>query len=87
MKQNSDFFLSETAGLQMIIPVGQAATKFPGMITVNETGAFLWELLEQEQTEADLVRALEERYEAPREEIETDVAEFLRRLRLAGALS
>lgn len=86
MKQNPDFFLNETAGLQIIIPVGKASVKFPGMITVNETGAFLWELLAQERTEKELADALEERFEAPRMQIEADVSEFLRRLKLAGAL-
>lgn len=86
MKQNPDFFLSETAGLQILIPVGEASVKFPGMITVNKTGAFLWEFLAQERTEKELADALEEHFEAPRTQIEADVEEFLRRLRLAGAL-
>lgn len=48
MKLKEGFMLKEVAGSYIVIPVGQV--DFTAMITVNETGAFLWELL-QEGTE------------------------------------
>ena len=86
MKQSPDYLLQETADLLVIVPVGRAAAMFPGMVTVNQTGALVWELLACERTEEELVDALYEKFDAPMEQLQKDVAEFLHRLRLAGAL-
>lgn len=86
MKRRTDYLLRPTAGLIVIVPVGKAAVDFPGMITVNETGKFLWELLAEERTEAELIDALEAKYDAPREQISADVEAFLQQLSRAGAL-
>lgn len=86
MKRNEHYILRSTADTLVIVPVGRAARDFPGMVTVNETGAELWELLARERTEEELTDALYEKYDAPRERIAADVSTFLRRLRLAGAL-
>ena len=86
MKRNPDFLLRDVAGTLVIVPVGAAVSAFPGMITVNSTGAYLWELLEQEQTESALVKALTDRYEVDKSTAEADVAAFLRKLKPTGAL-
>lgn len=86
IKRNPDFLLRDVAGTLVIVPVGAAVSAFPGMITVNSTGAYLWELLEQEQTEQSLVQALTHRYEVDADTAGADVAAFLKRLRPTGAL-
>ena len=86
MKRKPDFLLRDVAGTFVIVPVGEAVTSFPGMITVNSTGAYLWELLEQEQTEASLVKALTDRYEVDENPAGADVRAFLARLKPVGAL-
>ena len=50
MRQNPDYILRTTVDTMVILPVGRAAVDFPGMLAVNETGQFLWELLERERT-------------------------------------
>lgn len=45
MKLKEGFMLKEVAGSYIVVPVGQV--DFTAMITVNETGAFLWELLQE----------------------------------------
>ena len=86
MKRNSDFLLRDVAGQQVIVPVGAATEKFPGMITVNATGAYLWELLEQEQTVDSLVEAMLNRYEVTEETARQDVQVFTQRLLPTGAI-
>jgi len=86
MIRNSDFLLRDVAGTQVIVPVGDAVTAFPGMITVNATGAYLWQLLEKEQTVETLTDALLERYEVARQQAVTDVEAFLEKLRPTGAV-
>ena len=79
MRRNENFILRRVADMSVIVPLGAAAEAFPGMISVNETGAFLWDLLEQEQTLQSLGDALCAVAEA-------DAAAFLDKLRPVGAV-
>jgi hypothetical protein len=42
--------------------------------TLNESGAIVWDMLKQGTTLADIVDALEARYDAPREQIAADAS-------------
>jgi len=86
MRRNPDFLLREVAGKQVIVPVGSAVSAFYGMITVNQTGAFLWECLQTQQTLQSLVQALTDNYEVSESLAQQDVQGFLERLRSTGAL-
>ncbi len=86
MKRNPEFLLRQVAGSNVLVPVGKAAVAFPGMITINAVGSYLWELLEQEQTSESLAQALTERYEVTYDTALEDVAAFLSRLQEAKAL-
>lgn len=86
MRRNPDYMLKEVADTTVIVPVGQAAVDFPGMITVNETGRQLWELLAEERGRSELTAWLCERFQVEPWKADADVEVFLRRLRLAGAL-
>lgn len=86
MKRSSDFLLRDVAGTLVIVPVGAAVSSFPGMITLNATGAYLWELLETEQTVESLVEALSLRYEVDEVKARADVEAFVERLKSTGAV-
>lgn len=86
MKKNEDFLLRDVAGSLVIVPVGAAVTAFPGMITLNATAAYLWELLETEQTVDTLTAALMDRYEVEQTRAREDVVAFVERLKPTGAL-
>ncbi len=87
MKRSEDFLLRQVAGKQVVVPLGKAAVKFQGMLTVNATGAYLWQLLEQEQTEAALVEALCAKYDVDAQTARNDIAAFLEKLRSVDALT
>lgn len=86
MKRNPDFVQQDVAGTKVIVPTGAAVSEFLGMITVNDTGAYLWELLETEQTADTLTDALQEKYEVAREQAKADVEAFLAELQPTGAV-
>ena len=86
MKQNPDFLLRDVADSLVLVPVGEAAKRFPGMITLKETGKLLWEALAEEQTAASLTAVLLEHYQVEQDQAQRDVAAFLDKLTLAGAL-
>lgn len=87
MRQSEGFILRKTADLTVILPVGEASVRFPGMISVNETGAFLWGLLESEQTGDTLAQALTREYEVELPQAKADAEAFLEQLRKAGAVT
>lgn len=86
VKRSDNFLLRDVAGTLVIVPVGAAVSAFPGMITVNATGAYIWELLETEQTVDSLVEALLERYDVDRQKAHEDVVAFVERLKPTGAI-
>ena len=45
MKRSADFLLREVADTQVLVPLGDAMLKFPGMVTLNSTGVYIWGLL------------------------------------------
>lgn len=87
MRQSEGFILRRAAGLTVILPVGEASVRFPGMISVNETGAFLWGLLEAQQTADTLAQGLTREYEVELSQARADVEKFLEQLRKAGAVT
>lgn len=87
MIRNSNYILRDVAGSCVIVPVGEATREFPGMITVNATSAYLWELLETRQTKESLVAALLNRYDVPEAKAKEDVEKFLKTLLLIGAIT
>ncbi len=86
MKRNPDFLLRDVAGSLVVVPIGEAIDTFAGMITLNPTGAYLWELLETEQTVESLTEALIARYEVERELAQKDVERFVAKLIPTGAI-
>ncbi|MDO4333584.1 MAG: PqqD family protein [Eubacteriales bacterium] len=87
MKIEKSFVLREIAGEYIIVPTGNTALDFNGLITVNEVGMFLWNLLQSEVTVEDLIRKTMEEYEVDRETVKGDIEEFLEKLKTNGILN
>ena len=81
MRINENFVLRQIADTWVVLPLGDTTLDFNGMITLNETGSFLWSILEQGCEQAELADALLREYEVTREQAEADVEEFLNKLR------
>lgn len=86
MKRSDSFLLRDVAGSLVIVPVGAAVAAFPGMMTLNATGAYIWDLLETEQTVETLVQALTDRYDVTEEKAKEDVEAFIAKLKPTGAI-
>ena len=86
MKVRDGFILREVGGQPVVVPVGAASQVFNGMIKLNKTGAFLFELLQSETTEDALVEALLEKYEIDEETAKGDVQSFVEIFRKARIL-
>ena len=86
LKATSEVVLREIAGENLLIPVGQTALKIHGMITLSESGLLLWNRLQEECTEEDLVNALLAEYQVDRETATADVKAFVQQMREVGIL-
>ena len=75
------FILREVVGETVAIPSGESAHMLSGLVALNETGLFLFNLLKTDRTEDQLVEALLEEYDTDAETARADVAEFLDLLR------
>ena len=81
MKIKSGFIKRDVAGKTMVVATGELSKSFKGMITLNETGKFIWELLENDITKEEIVNKMLEVYEGVSKElIENDVDKFISKL-------
>ena len=62
MKIKEGFILRNVAGSNVVVPVGQATVDFNGMMSLNDTGAFLFDKLTKGTTEEQLIRDLMDEY-------------------------
>ena len=81
MEIKAELVLREIAGDYALIPVGESGLAHNGLFSLSETGARIWELLPQAETAEEIVDTLAQEYDAPRETIQTDVTEFLNKMR------
>ena len=63
MKIKENFHLRKVAGTWAVLPTGDATLDFNGILTLNESGYMLWQLLEKECSREDLAKALTEEYD------------------------
>ncbi len=77
-RRNPQYLFRSIAGETVLVPVGEAALNFNGMASLNETGAFLWNLLEEKRTVEELSAALAKEYELSKEQGREDCEEFLK---------
>lgn len=86
MKIKPGFVLRQVAGNHIVIPSGKAAVDFSGMITLNNSGVFLWNLLEEETTEEKLLGEMLNEYEIDEDTAKNDIRAFIEKLESAGLL-
>lgn len=81
MKVKEDFLLREVAGCYVVVPVGKATVDFNGMLNLNDTGAFLWERLQQETTKEELLNSMLDEYEVTEDIAKKDIDNFITKLK------
>ncbi len=86
MKINPLFVLREIADEYMVIPLGEEAERIHGILVLNQTGVFLWKLLESEQTEAGLLDALTAEFNVETDTAKDDISSFLSKIKEIGCL-
>ena len=86
MRLAKGFITQEFRGEQLMVAVGEAAKRFRGLARSNATAAFIVDRLKTETTEAEIVSAVLEEFEADEARVRTDVARIIGQLRSIGAI-
>ena len=87
MNIKKGFELRDVCGEKVIIASGLENLDFTKLISVNETGADIWNLLlEGATTEEELIAKFLEMYEGDEEQMRREVSAFLKQLAEIGVL-
>lgn len=86
MKVKEGYLLKEVAGNVIVVPTGDAAINFDGIINLNETGAFLWKSLESEKEPKEILKAFLEEYDVDEETAKKDIELFINQMYKEGLL-
>ena len=86
MKRIKEYIKRNIAGEIVLVPSGQTAEDFNGMITLSESGDFIWEHLEEARDFNHLVELIIEEYDIDKETAAQDTSTFLMQLLQAGMI-
>ncbi len=85
-KIREGFTLTRAAGVYLIVPLGAYAETYRQVMTLNETGAFLWKALEKGCDKETLAGEMAEHFAVPRQEAAEDLEIYLTHLDSLGVL-
>lgn len=86
MKLKGEFILRTLQDDIVAIPVGQTALELNGMVLLNDVSKVIWECLMTDCTLSQIVTAVTDAFEVSGKEAETDILEYLSKLRENGLL-
>ena len=81
MKIKKQMIKREIAGETMLVPIAESVKTLNGLFMMTETGSFIWDILEDCETQEEIVDRLLEEYEIDRQTAEKDVDKFLVKLK------
>ena len=86
IKTKKGFMLRSVAGRHVVVAIGQASVDFNGLITLNDTGAYIWEKLSKGTTYDALLKDMLADYEVDEETARKGIDGFLDTARGADLL-
>lgn len=86
MKIKKGFTLRNIAGCNVVVPVGKTTDEFNGIITLNESAAFFWSLLQKETTVDKMVKKTLDEYEVDEAQAREDIVNLIKTLKDADVI-
>ena len=86
MKIKDGLMLCQVGDDYVVLANADVEMQIRGLTTINETGAFIWEALQEDKDEAAVVEAMLREFDVDRATAEKDVAEFCALLRRSDFL-
>ena len=81
MKIKNGFAKRNIAGSNIVVPVGETAKAFNGMITLNDSGAFFWDCFQKDITVEEAVALVTAEYDVAPERAKADIEDFVAMLK------
>ena len=85
MKLKDGFVLRNVAGQIVVLPSGDDFD-LNMVITLNETGKFIWQLLEDDISQEEIVSAILKEFDVDTDQAQAAVSDFIRKLNNYGFL-
>ena len=76
MKIKDGLMLCQVGEDYVVLANADVQMQIRGLTTINETGAFIWNALQEDRSEADVVDMMLQEFDVDRATAERDVAEF-----------
>lgn len=86
MNIKPEYVLRQIAGTWIIFSLEKNPTPHKGVLTLNDSGAMLWNLLSQGCEEQQLLQMLTSEYDVSAQQAKTDLDQFLKKLEDIGCL-
>lgn len=84
MKLKDNFVTHDMDNEQVMVDI---SGDFSGLVKSNRTAAFVVDFLKEEHTREEIIEAMYDKYDAPKEVMAKDVDQLLQKLADLGALS
>ena len=82
-----NFQMMDLHNQTVAVPIDESADGFHGVIKLNKTAAFVFNLLKEDITEEAIVDAMMSKYEGSREQMEADVKTYIAEFEERGLLA
>ncbi len=86
MKIKDGFILKSVAGSKIVIATGEQRMNFNGVITFNDVGAVVFNMLDGTNTVEDIARKISEDYSAPYDLVVSDVTKLVEKMKNHGLI-
>ena len=83
-KIKEGFVLRQIKDNYIVVALGKASKEFNGMMNLNETGSFIWNLLNGENTVDDIAGKMTKEYDVSEEIAREDLEGFIDKLIQGG---
>ncbi len=77
MKIKDGYLIREIAGAYVVVPAGEQVVEFNGLMTLNETAAFIWSILVDGADEDEVVKKMLDEYDVSEEKAKEDVRKVI----------
>ena len=86
MRTKKGVVLRSVGGRHIVVPIGKASEEFNGLITLNDSGAFLWNNLADGCTYDELLKKMLETYDVTEMTARAGLNQFLETARGSGLI-
>jgi hypothetical protein len=86
MRIKDGFVMKDVAGSKVVLPIGERQGEINGIITFNDTGAEIFNMLDGTYTVEEIIEKLVKDYEISYDVAKTDVMNIIEKMRSKGLI-